>query len=240
MEEKTSNGYGYIISAFAGLVLAILLMQTCENNNLTQLTSENKALKQLYQQKENELIANNLIRGIKLDSLQKEINKRDLAYQVLSFDFNEVNKKLKEVKDKPIVVPKDLNGLKEYYDTRYNTETAIIADNLALPEDTAKDVSYDLEEGDRCAEITQLQNEQIDIQTKQIDVLEKNNTAISSQLELTKESNNELKDLNEIGKKNINSLEKQVETLNNKSKFMTYFIPISFATGLIIGNQLAN
>ena len=242
MEQKQNFKWDYRYNIFLPIIIAtilVLFFRSCVDDKSQQWKGKYEILEQKYQQKEKEYALANQKRQAKEDSLQKQIDIRDVEYQILLFDNNELEKKIAESKKKPINTPKDLKGLKIYYDNRYETNTEIINDKLGLPEEVAADVSYELEEGDNCSETVLLQDEQIKNQNQQIDILQKNNEDTKSMLALKEEDNKELKSLNEAGKENINALEKQVKTLNTKNTLNRILIPIALVGGGFVGYQIA-
>lgn len=221
------------------LIIMFFSMKSCNDNKYQQLKGKYEILEEQLIEKEKVFTENEEKRRTKEDSLNKEIIKRDIKFNNLVADSEKLQKEIAKSKNKPITVPKDLQGLKTYYDKRYDTNTEIIGNKLGLEKDIATDVSYELEEGDNCNQTVQLQDKQINNQNQQINLLEKNVEDTKLLLTLEKESNKELKSLNEAGKQNIEVLKDQVKTLNNKNTFNKILIPVALGVGGFLGYQIA-
>ena len=235
-----NNYKTFIPYIIIGIIIIIFFsMKSCNDNEYQQLKGKYEILEEQLLQKEKTFQENEEKRKIKEDSLSKEISKRDSKYNKLLTDSKKLENEIAKSKNKPITIPKDLQGLKLYYDKRYDTNTEIIENKLGLPKETAMDVSYELEEGDNCNETVQLQDKQINNQNQQIDLLQKNIEDTKSLLSLEKETNKELESLNKVGKENIEVLKDQVKTLNNKNTFNKILIPVALGVGGFLGYQIA-
>ena len=69
-----------------------------------------------------------------------------------------MKKRIQDLRNKPVSVPKDLNSLVIYFNQRYKTiENKVVDNKVGLVEDVAKDVVVEIEEGDRDIETVSLQ-----------------------------------------------------------------------------------
>lgn len=235
---KNNQYLPYII--IVGLIILLFSMKSCNDKKYQQLKGKYEVLKENYQNQKDTVKIVEERRIKEKDSLNKEIIKREIENKNLLSINENLESKINSLKNKPISIPKDNDNLVKYFNDRYNTtENQVIDDKVGLGNETAQDVIYELEEGDNLQEITKLQDEQIINQKKQISNLEKDKQDINTQLLSAEKSIEEQQKLKEIADKNINNLESQVKTLNNKNTLNKILIPISFGIGGFIGYKIA-
>ena len=228
------------IYVLVGIFIVLFLIKSCEDDAIKRLEGKQEILEKNYNQVKKELLEEKELRKKQTDSLSKEISKREVENQILAFDNRELEKEKQRLKNQIINVPKDLQGQVNYYNERYNTtENKVVEDKVGLGIDTAMDVSYELEEGDRNAEIVQIQEKQITNQEAQISNLEKDKEDLKTQLTSAEEEIAEEEKLRKIGEENAEVLKKQVQKLNNKDMLNKILIPASFVIGGFIGYEIA-
>lgn len=235
---KNNQYLPYII--IVGLIILLFSMKSCNDKKYQQLKGKYEVLKENYQNQKDTVKIVEERRIKEKDSLNKEIIKREVENKNLLSINENLESKINSLKNKPISVPKDNDNLVKYFNDRYNTtENQVIDDKVGLGNETAQDVTYDLEEGDNLQEITKLQDEQIINQKKQISNLEQDKEDVKQQLLSAELSIEEQKKLQKLADDNINNLKSQVKTLNNKNTFNKILIPVAFGVGGFIGYQIA-
>ena len=100
------------------IIIMFFSMKSCNDNKYQQLKGKYEILEEQLIEKEKVFIENEQKRRTKEDSLNKEITKRDIKFNNLVADSEELQKEIAKSKNKPITVPKDLQGLKTYYDKK--------------------------------------------------------------------------------------------------------------------------
>lgn len=228
------------IYILGGILIILFFIKSCEDDAIKRLEGKQEILEKNYNQVKKELLVEKELRKKQTDSLSKEISKREVENQNLASNNRELEKEKQDLKNKLISLPKDLQGQANYYNKRYNTtENKVVEDKVGLGINTAMDVSYDLEEGDKNAEIVQIQEKQITNQETQISNLERDKEDLKTQLISAEEEIAEEEKLRKIGEENAEVLKKQVKKLNNKDKLNKILIPASFVIGGFIGYEIA-
>lgn len=230
-----------IISIFIILFLLFFGIKSCNNEQYQQMNKKYNILKSQYQIEKSKVAKLELFNQKIKDSLDKEINKREVENQVLIFNYNELEKLIQKIKSKPINVPKDTEGLVRYFNNRYKTnENEVVENNkIGLTENIGCIVSYELEQKDKVTEVSLLQQNQIENQSNQISNLEKDKQDIKIQLSLTEQENEARKSLLKLADENIEILEKQVKKVNRRNTFNKILIPVALIGGGFIGYKIA-
>ena len=226
------------------IILVIILIMlttvaTCVSDKLERLEGEYKVLKENYEAQKSVVSSLSLARQKEKDSLNFIISQREVQNNFLRQENDKLKGDIQNIKNRPINVPKDVIGLVKYFNERYKTtENKVLENKVALVEEIAYDVSYDLEEFDRVVEILPIQENIIKNQDSTISNLEKDKVDLKTQVKSAEELIEEQKKLNDLADKNINNLEKQVKTAKRKDFWNKVLIGVGIAGGVLIGNSL--
>lgn len=174
------------------------------------------------------------------DSLMFQISQREVSNSFLTTENNNLKSKIQNLRNKPISVPKDLNGLVVYFNQRYKTiENKVVDNRVGLVEDVAKDVVVEIEEGDRAIETISLQESVIKNQDTIISNLNKDKVDLSLVISSAENEISERKKLQEMSDENIKVLEKQVKKQKNKNFWNNVLIIGGSVGGFLLGSQLS-
>ena len=226
------------------IVLVIILIMlttitTCVSNKLNRLEGQYEVLKEQYSVQKKTVSNLSLAREKEKDSLNFQISQREVQNDFLRQENNKLKGDIQDIKNRPINVPKDVIGLVRYFNERYQTtENKVLENKVALVEEVAYDVSYELEEGDRLNEIVPKQEQIIKNQDSTISNLEKDKVDLKTQVKSAEELIKEQKELNDLADKNIDNLNKQVKQHKRKNFWNKVLIGVGIAGGVLIGNNL--
>ena len=222
------------------LVIVILSFSTCSHDYQKKLEGQYSILKLELAKEKQKITDFEVIRVKQRDSLNKEIYLRDIHNRQLNSENNNLEAKISEIRDKPVIIPKDLEEMAYYFNSNYfETENKVLNDMVCLNFETSSSVITDLQYGRKCEGIVHLKTEQL-----------KNKDSIISNLNIDKENllvlnsaaEKQIKQKNElqiISDTNIKNLETQVKIQNRKNIF-NKIISISAILGAgVLGNQLA-
>ena len=211
-------------------------MQKCNNTEYSKLKGEYKQLKKQYEKQKDGVETTKKNRIIFEDSINQVLKSRDKKVESLKKEISLLENK----KYKPIIVPKDVKGLVEYFNDRYNTkENTFIQNKVALTEFVAYDVSFELEEGDNLRELTLDQKTIID---KQKEVIQETEAKVKEKDLVIDFRGKELKEREELQKtadENIKNLEAQTKKLKRKNTLNKILLPIAVLGGGFIGYKIA-
>jgi septal ring factor EnvC (AmiA/AmiB activator) len=212
---------------------------TCVSNKLNRLEGQYEVLKEQYSVQKKTVSNLSLAREKEKDSLNFQINQREVQNDFLRQENDKLKGDIQDIKNRPINVPKDVIGLVKYFNERYKTtENKVLENKVALVEEIAYDVSYDLEEFDRVVEILPIQEQVIKNQDSTISNLEKDKVDLKTQVKSAEELIKEQKELNDLADKNIENLNKQVKQHKRKNFWNKVLIGVGIAGGVLIGNNL--
>jgi cell division protein FtsB len=236
------------------LILVILLIIPHFCNNTDRLQGQYDILKkQLSEQKE--LINKVEQKRIKeKDSLMFQISQREVFNSFLTAENGGLKQENKDLKNKLKYVSnrtskkiKGLENLVTYYNSRFKvTDNKVIEDRVGLTEETASDISWELEEYDKISEMVVIQDSII----KNSESVIKNQDTIISNLNEDKadlslvisSAENEIterKKLQEIAEENIEVLEKQVKKQKRKTLWNKILIGVGTVGGFLLGTQIS-
>lgn len=208
------------------ILFIIIFTQRCESSKKYDLLKT-----ELFKQKE--IVAKTSKKRIQeRDSLNLVISKREQINDSLKNNITSLENKIKTIRDRTIIIPKDLEEFKNYFNKRYNTlENTVIVDKVGVSQTTATNIVVDLEEGDKNSEIIPLKDEQL-----------KNKDSIIVNLENDKENLSILifsaeKEIEERIK--LEALaDKSIKTLERKNKWNKLYIVSGIIGSFIVGNQI--
>lgn len=224
------------------LVISLIMLTTITTyigNRLSVLEGEYKVLKSNYEAQKSVVFNLSSARQKEKDSLNFIISQREEENNFLRDENNKYKGDIQKIKNRPIKTPKGLENLAQYFNDRYKTkENIVIVDKVGLKEDTAMDVTVELEEFDRVVEILPIQENIIKNQEKSILNLEKDKVDLKIQVSSAEDLIEEQKKLNEMADKNIDSLEKQVKKQKNKNFWNKVLIIGGSIGGFLLGNSL--
>ena len=227
------------------IVLVIILIMlttitTCVSNKLNRLEGQYEVLKEQYSVQKKTVSNLSLAREKEKDSLNFQISQREVQNDFLRQENNKLKGDIQDIKNRPINVPKDVIGLVRYFNERYKTtENKVLENKVALVEEVAYDVSYELEEGDRLNEIVPKQEQIIKNQDSTISNLEKDKVDLKTQVKSAEELIKEQKELNDLADKNIDNLNKQIKQHKRKNFWNKVLIVVSGAGGVFLGTQIS-
>jgi len=224
------------------LILVIIASITlkCNNDKLNRLEGQYEVLKENYQVQKSVVSSLSSARQKEKDSLNFIISQREAQTEIQKKEISSLKSQVFELRNRPKKQPKGLDGLVTYFNERYQVnDNAIVSGKVGLTEDTATDVTWDLESGDIAIEIVPKQEEIIKKQDTVISNLEKDKVDISTILSSAENLIEEQKKLNDMANKNIENLESQVKKHKKKSFWNKVLIVGGSIGGFILGNSLS-
>lgn len=231
MDEKRRN----IVNLLALLTAIFLIWQFIEMNQKTKEIADQLRIE--LEVKKNEVFKISQERLKEKDSLVNLIATRTEEKEKLNKDLEGYKRDTKKVKEREIAVPEDMEGLTEYFNTRYESNSAKPVDSrLGLLVSTATKVAYQLEERENLLEITHLQEQQILTQDTLLSLSYQNEKDLNQMLSSAENEIQERISLQDIAESNINNLEKQVDKLKKKNKFIIPAAIIGVLLGITISN----
>lgn len=225
-----------VLSITVAVIITIFLMQKCNNEKLNKAEGAYKELEKRFNKQKDGVKVIKEQRILVEDSLKEVLNKRDQKINTLK---NEVSI-LQNKKYKPVVVPKDVKGLVEYFNDRYNTkENTFINNKVALTEFVAYDVSFELEEGDNLRELVVDQGQII---SKQKEIITETENKVKDKDVIIDFRGKELQareELQTLAEENIKNLQTQNKKLKRKSTLNKILIPVAILGGGFLGYKIA-
>ena len=227
------------------IVLLILVIITsitlkCNNDKLNRLEGQYEVLKENYQVQKSVVSSLSSARQKEKDSLNFIISQREAQTEIQKKEISSLKSQVVELRNRPKKQPTGLDGLVTYFNERYQVnDNAIVSGKVGLTEDTATDVTWDLESGDIAIEIVPKQEEIIKKQDTVISNLEKDKVDMSTMLSSAENLIEEQKKLNDLADKNIENLESQVKKHKKKSFWNKVLIVGGSIGGFILGNSLS-
>lgn len=213
------NYKNILIIVLATLVIVLAVFRCNPNNEIKPIQEKVKVTEKL--------------REVYIDSFKNKRIELAKSNELLLKSINTLKKENERLKSKKIVVPNDVNGLVNFFNERYKTnENKVVENKVGLVEETAYDVSFELNEYDR-----------------QLKVLENQNKIIVAQDSFNNNLQNEIKgfekaiDLftNEVSEKDkLNSMfEKENKKLKRKNTINKVLMPTVFVLGSFLGYSIA-
>ena len=224
-----------------GFIAVIFLLQRCNDNTIQRLRGEGSVLQELYMEQKDLVNALEEQRIRERDSLSSLIFLREKRNQELASENTALRKRINDIRAKPIVTPKTIEGLTLYFNRRYNTEENVSLNNAVnLKQTTASNVVEDLELGDKAVEIVELQDSIIKNQDDIITNLSDDKGDLKTMLDAAENEIAERKRLEELADRNIKNLKGQNRNLRRQTKLNRVLIPAAFVGGFLIGQQIGN
>lgn len=222
---------------YIGIGVVCLLLFTCNNK---RLQGQYDVLKKEYNNSKKEILNAENKRLKEKDSLIKLITFRESRVKELKQDNSKLENKIKQVKSKPIIIPKSLQELATYYNNTYKTlENKVVDNKVGLGINTAMDVANDLEESFRCEEVTILKDKQLSNKDSIISNLSQDKNAYHHLLNSAENQLDRERKLRDLGEENIKNLEKQNKKLKTGNFILKYIVPtVAFGTGIYLGRSL--
>lgn len=221
------------------LLVLLFTLRKCDSDRAQLIDGEYNILKENLQKEKQIVIEYEKIRKIEKDSLLREILKRELTNKTLVLHNNSIKDNIAHIKSKPIIISDDLQGMVEYFNHNFNTNsTKAVCDNVALDLETAISVAYNIEDGKRCFLTDSLRAVQVDNLTAIVDNLELDKTNLSV---LNFSAEKQIKQQNELqlsSDKNISNLETQVKTLKRKNTLNTILSVSAILGAGVLGYQI--
>ena len=234
---KENLNYKRISLVLLILVILAIIPHFC--NNTDRLQGQYDILKKQLSEQKQIVKETEEKRLREKDSLLFVISQRNIENDLLYSEIDGLKKRIQYLKNKPISIPKDLNGLVTYFNQRYKTiENKVVDNKVGLVEDVAKDVVVEIEEGDRAIETVSLQESVIKNQDTIISNLNKDKVDLSLVVSSAENEITERKKLQEMSDENIKSLEKQVKKQKNKNFWNKVLIGVGTIGGFYLGTQL--
>ena len=197
------------------LVILVLIPHTCDEKD-----SGLETLKQ-------EIVLIEEKRVKERDSLSAIISKREFQNNILISKNNSLKSNIKTIKVKHIEKVEGLENLVAYFNQRFEVDDNKVVDNrVGLTEETASDITWELEDYDNISEIASLQEGVINNQDTIISNLNKDKQNLSL---IVSSAENEL----EQRKKLQELADEQIKGLNRKNKRRSFFDKV-----LIVGSGI--
>jgi hypothetical protein len=206
------------------LVILVLIPHTCDEKDLKL-----EPLKQEI----------NLIEEIRIkerDSLNTMILEREVQNNILASENNALKSNIKTIKSKHIEKVEGLENLVAYFNQRFEVDDNKVVDNrVGLTEETASDITWELEDYDNISEISSLQQGVINNQDTIISNLNKDKQNLSLVISSAENELEQRKRLQELA-------DEQIKGLNRKNKRRSFFDKVliigSGVGGFLIGKKL--
>ena len=234
---KENLNYKRISLVLLILVILSIIPHFCDNTD--RLQGQYDILKkQLSEQKE---LINKLeqARIKEKDSLMFQISQREVSNSFLTAENNNLKDKIKTLNNRTNKKIKGLENLVAYFNDRYKVNNNVIVENkVALTEETASDVTWELEDYDKVIEVSTLQESVIKNQDTIISNLSKDKVDLSLVISSAENEITERKKLQEMSDENIKVLEKQVKKQKNKNFWNKVLIGVGSVGGFLLGSQL--
>lgn len=219
------------------LVILLIIPHFC--NNTDRLQGQYDVLKkQLSQQKQ--IVKETEEKRLKeKDSLLFYIHQREISSSFLTAENNKLKDRIKSLNSKTHVKIKGLENLVNYFNERYKVLNNVIVENkVGLTEETASDVTWELDEFDKVVEVATLQESVIKKQDTVISNLNKDKVDLSLVISSAENEILERKKLQEMSDENIKSLEKQVKKQKRKNILNKILIGVGTMTSFYLGTQI--
>lgn len=224
------------------LALALLIFIFLYNNTtrrFDRLEGQHDIIEKDYLNKKDGVAVANKRYVFIVDSIKKELHKKDLENSRLKESNEKLEEKITDILKAPKNLPKDLVGLVAFYNQRYvTTKNTVVGDKVGLEIETAVDVSNDLVEGDRLAEVLPLKDKQLKNLDTTITNLNSQKKMLSYTLSLSEEQIKNYQDLQKLAEQNIINLEKQNKNLKMKNALNKILIPAAVVGGVFIGTKI--
>jgi hypothetical protein len=224
------------------LALALLIFVFLYNNTtrrFDRLEGQHDILKEEYSKKKGGVIVSNKKYVFIVDSIKKEIYKKDFENKALKDSNKNLEEKIASILNSPKKLPKDLAGLVAFYNQRYSTsKNTAVGDKVGLEVETAMDVSSELEEGDRLAEVLPLKDKQLKNLDTTVVNLNNQKKMLAHTLLLSEEQIKEYQELQKLADQNILNLEKQNKNLKMKNVLNKILIPAAVVGGVFLGTKI--
>lgn len=234
---KENLNYKRISLVLLILVVLAIIPHFC--NNTDRLQGQYDVLKkQLSQQKQ--IVKETEEKRIKeKDSLLFYIHQREISNSFLTAENNKLKERIKSLNSKTHVKIKGLENLVNYFNERYKVLNNVIVDNkVGLTEETASDVTWELDEYDKVIEVSTLQESVIKKQDTVISNLNKDKVDLSLIISSAENEISERKKLQEMSDENIKSLEKQINKQKRKNILNKILIGVGTMTSFYLGTQI--
>ena len=235
---KENLNYKRISLVLLILVILAIIPHFC--NNTDRLQGQYDILKkQLSEQKQ--IVKETEEKRLKeKDSLLFYIHQREISNSFLTAENNKLKDRIKSLNSKTHVKIKGLENLVNYFNERYKVLNNVIVENkVGLTEETASDVTWELDEFDKVSEVVVLQESVIKNQDTVISNLNKDKVDLSLVISSAENEILERKKLQEMSDENIKNLEKQVKKQKNKNFWNKILIVVGSVGGFLLGSQLS-
>jgi peptidoglycan hydrolase CwlO-like protein len=235
---KENLNYKRISLVLLILVILAIIPHFC--NNTDRLQGQYDILKkQLSEQKQ---IVNKLEqeRIKEKDSLMFQISQREVSNSFLTAENNNLKDRIKTLNNRINKKIKGLENLVTYFNDRYKVNNNVVVENkVGLTEETASDVTWELEDYDKVVEVSTLQESVIKNQDTIISNLNKDKVDLSLVISSAENEITERKKLQEMAEDNIEVLEKQVKKQKKKNFWNKVLIGVGTVGGFLLGTQIS-
>lgn len=229
MDQESKKNFKFAIFLILLGILWILIKLLNPNS-----TGGDSKYKELYDKESAKVDSLYRLRLREKDSLQKLINIRDTENIILVEEKRILRNKIKEVESRDIFTPANLIGALEYLQNRYNNFDSldIYGNRINIDFITSTEVITELEEKDKCLEISQLQSEHIKADSITIINQELNRRDLEAQLLAAEADVSRRIDLDFLAKNSIAKLERKNKNLKT---VLGIAIPLGIVKGFLIG-----
>jgi cell division protein FtsB len=174
------------------------------------------------------------------DSLMFQISQREVSNSFLTAENNNLKDRIKTLNNRTNKKIKGLENLVAYFNDRYKVNNNVVVENkVGLTEETASDVTWELEDYDKVVEVSTLQESVIKNQDTVISNLNKDKVDLSLVISSAENEIIERKKLQEIAEENIGNLEKQVKKQKRKTLWNKILIGVGTVGGFLLGTQIS-
>ena len=222
------------------IVMMLLALGSIFSNKYQHLAGQNSILEKELSTRKLEIDKMEKERNSLKDSISIIQKERDKQSELLKQEIILKEQLQKELSNRPMFSPKDLEESSDYLNTAYKTKDAVVDSiYLKLTQQLSKQVIEDLEKGNKAVALLPLKEEQIKLNKILISNLEQDKIDCNLLLTNTQEELLKRKELNIQSEENINNLNKELRTIKHKSTINKWLIPLGSLLGIFLGTQIA-
>lgn len=240
IQEKTKRLLWRCFLMILFIIMILLALGSVFNNRYQHLAGQNSILEKDLSTRKLEIDKMEKERNSLKDSISIVQKERDKQSELLKQEIILKEQLQKELSNRPMFSPKDLEESSDYLNTAYKTKDAVVDSiYLKLTQQLSKQVIEDLEKGNKAVALLPLKEEQIKLNKILISNLEQDKIDCNLLLTNTQEELLKRKELSIQSEENINNLNKELRTIKHKSTINKWLIPLGSLLGIFLGTQIA-
>lgn len=239
MKEFLKNNLKTIVAVVATIVILLFMTNSCNNNKLDKLRTEQAVLEEKYNTQENELKKLKDAKLKEADSLNKVIVIREEENTKIRKEKSILEQRIKDILNREPIKAVDGQGLAVFFSFTYKTNEVQFEENkLSLSVKVGNLARADIIRKDQLEEVLPLKDIIIGKQEEEISNLEKDKIDLRVLLKSSNDYSLKQDEQLDLGKKLNENLKTQIKSLNNKTLIYKILIPTAAVTGFLIGTQI--